>query len=168
MSKRMQSKFLSWGFTGIESQEFGEQFTMQDVKEIPYLRKMILDRRMLTLNAKQYHWDYEKSLRQVRKQYTKNKLLDSKQNITDKIAWKLFRLYKDRQKELTGQVYETPRHKMAERDFIPTKPSEKKKQMLRDNIRDLNSAIANVKDESSKERFTKERDGLQKQLDNLK
>jgi hypothetical protein len=163
----LQSKFLKWGFTGVEAEQFGNQFSSEAINECAYLRKMILDRRMITLNAKQYGWSTDKCIRYIRKQYIDKGFLKPGRKLTDKIVWKLFKWYKDNQVPQTGQLYDTPRSKMKKKDYIEQPMSEKRKNALQADIDLLNRNIANIKDEGTIKLYTRQRDDLQRQLDNL-
>jgi hypothetical protein len=167
MSRRIQSKFIGWGFLGVESAEYGDQFSTEALQDCGYLKKLILDRRMITLNAKQYGWDADRTVNYIRRQYIKRGIIKAGQRINDKAVWKMFRWYKNRQTDLTGQVYETPRKKMRQKDFISTTPNEKKRQSILDEIALKERNIRLLKDENTKTRYTRDIEVLKRQLGKL-
>jgi hypothetical protein len=152
---------------GVESTEFGNQFSNEAMNNCAYLRKMVTDRRMILLNTKQYHWDIDRYIFAVRLFYRRKGLLKPNGRITDKVAWRLFRWYKNNQSDQTGQVYETPRKKMKQKDFISTTPNEKKRQSILDEIALKERNIRLLKDENTKARYTRDIEVLKRQLGKL-
>jgi hypothetical protein len=165
-SKAVQSRFLSWGFTGTEAKEFGERISYDAIIKSPYIRQMIRDRQLILANARQYKWGTDRILNAIRSSYRHKGLTGQLSNPSN--IWALLRYYKKELETQIGQKFETPRAKTPTRkDFIETKPSDKKRQMIQDRINLLNRNIANIKDQNTIDKYKKERDTLKRQLNKL-
>lgn len=147
------------GFTHGEARELSR--ISRKGSRSPYMRKMIMQRRMLVFNAKRQGWSKAELERRRLWLYEKNHaLVNGKPNV-----WKLLRSH---QKETPIGDYVSPWRKRKRRKFSGTKSKpETRINQLKQWISGLDKSIDKARTPMERRQFVTQRHRLQNQLNKL-